>query len=117
MRERSKRDDATVHEQEVMGLFSDGRVHGGSGSSPNLKSDGHTKDLQIEAKMTRQMSLTVKQDWLRKIQFEARRVGRVPALALRFAENLGHEKDWIMVPAKWLAEVLEELNARGDGNG
>lgn len=110
MRPITKREESDVHEASVMQIL-DGRVHRGSGSSPNLKSDGHTKELQVECKMTRQESLSIKVEWLKKIMMEALRVRRVPMLALRFSVLGFQKEDWALVPLRWLAEQLEESEA------
>lgn len=85
--------------------------HPGSGALDGLKGDLSLDDFKIESKSTAGKSLSVRLDWLEKIDREAREVGRRPALLLQFTDDLGRLRrggSWVAVP-EWLwLEVVGE---------
>ena len=84
------------------------RTTPGSGSLPGRKGDSELPEMLIESKCTVNSSLSVKHEWLRKIEREALEKNRAPALTLSFVHDSGEAKpagDWIAIPL-WLAKQL-----------
>lgn len=64
----------------------------------NMKGDVRTDRFLYEGKATSKDSIALKKAWLEKIVSEALRVGRLPALSIRF-ENIEEpcDKHWILI--------------------
>lgn len=88
-----------------------GETRRGSGNQDRKKGDVIADYILIEAKSTKNASISLKQDWLKKIDEEAVTYdGRIPALGITFTNMAaGTEKDWIILP-KWA--VLKLLHER-----
>jgi hypothetical protein len=91
-----------------------GRRQKGSGSQPLNKGDVRTVELLAEAKMTTKKSISITLKYLEKIAKEAVSYDCIPAVTIAF-ENTPPlvPKDWVMVPAEFLRELLDVY--RGDG--
>lgn len=86
-----------------------GKRHAFSGAKDGLKSDGSSERYQFEAKQTQHESLSLKQDWLEKITWEATGKGKVPILHVRFLqERQGVSSDWYIVPAHEFTKLIEK---------
>lgn len=86
------------------------RVIPGSGTIPSLKGDLSTKSFLIESKATTKKSLSVKLDWLRKIDQEALEEGRDPALLVQFTDADGavvRGGAWVCIPEALFKELCE----------
>ena len=93
-----------VKQQEVQAAeLVGGRAHGGSGASMYCKSDASSDVWQVECKQTGKLSLSIKTEWLKKIEREAEAKSKWPMMHFRFEEM---PTDWIMVP-RWVFEKLE----------
>lgn len=93
------------------------KVHGrrqpGSGSIPSehLKGDIKHDDFLIEAKRTNAKSLSVKGDWLLKIEDEARLLDKIPALSIEIGGIPPTiEKDWCMIPMSVFDKLVNKGN-------
>jgi Holliday junction resolvase len=94
-----KAEPTWVKQEKRLAKSSGGRRQPASGATEFLKGDVKAGDLLIEAKATDAASLSVKLAWLSKITEQARAVGKVPALAVTFADTpFGVERDWILLP-------------------
>jgi hypothetical protein len=124
-REKSKRQEHRIAQE--LG----GKVQKGSGSCPGHKGDVRTYELLIEAKRTDKDSLSIKKSWLKKISKEAMAYGKIPALSIEFGKMRGDEergcfyrrgmadsidKDWIMVPARFLRMLIDAYERMTDGH-
>ena len=103
-RDKNSSDKHTVfsHETDAAELVG-GKRHRGSGASPWKKSDASSNVFQVECKQTGNESLSLKLEWLTKIEREAMGCGKVPALHVRFLKN---QSDWVMIPAYMLKRLL-----------
>lgn len=93
----------TMHEkvtrhEELAAQMVGGKRHAGSGASVHCKSDASSDVWQIECKQTEKASMSIKVEWLEKIQHEASMKQKWPMMSLRF-----QEEDWVMIP-KWVFE-------------
>ena len=110
MRSREQR---MSQEQERRGA----RQHGGqvvpaSGAIPALKGDVRTPSTLIEYKITKNKSISIKDDWLEKIAAEALVEGRTAVLGIEMASG----RPWVMVEeSEWLER--EEFYQRGRSRG
>jgi len=81
-----------------------------SGAFQGFKSDiiADKYRARIEAKATAKKSLSIKQEWLEKIDQEAG-INQTPVLTVRF-DNMPRPvpKDWAMIPLETLLELLDE---------
>lgn len=93
-----------------------GKRQKGSGSQPHNKGDVRCIDLLAEAKRTDKKSISIKVQYLEKIVKESLAYDCVPAVAIAF-EDVPKlvPKDWVLVPAEFLRELLDLY--RGEGNG
>lgn len=111
----------TVHkksrtQEDRVAAIVGGKRQKGSGSQTFHKGDVKTGELLIEAKMTSKDSLSVKKAWLVKIHKEAMSYGRIPALSIEFEDMPSIvPRDWIAVPAKTLAYLIECMKVVDDG--
>lgn len=87
------------------------KVQKASGSQAFHKGDIKSKELLIEAKRTDKDSMSVKKEWLIKINAEAAAYNRIPGLSLEF-DNMPNlvPKDWIAIPAKELKYLIDCSN-------
>lgn len=79
-----------------------------SGALPWAHGDMNKGRWRIEAKSTVKDSISLKLDWLEKIQREANEGGKFPALTVTFVTGDGRPRpagDWAMIPL-W---VLQEM--------
>lgn len=89
-----------------------GRRQPGSGAIQNdaFKGDIKHDRFLIEAKRTNAKSITVKSEWLLKIEDEARILDKLPALSLEIGGVPPTiERDWCMIPMS----VFDRLVNRG----
>lgn len=70
-----------------------------SGATPFLKGDMITTDYCIDVKSTKSSQIIVDEDMLTKVESDAVRVGKTPALLLNFpkSERL-RRKRWVLLP-------------------
>jgi hypothetical protein len=86
-------------QEEDAALVVGGRRHPGSGAFTGLKSDASGKDFQVECKQTEKRSLSLKAEWLEKINREAMGRGKEPMLHMRFLSmDPDTPQDWVCVP-------------------
>lgn len=85
-----------------------GEVQRGSGATENHKGDVVTDDWMIENKTTMHASISVKGEWLSKLQRESDIAGKTPALEveIRGIEDLVTEKQWVLIPASVFAKFV-----------
>jgi Holliday junction resolvase len=125
---RSKKKKSKRQERRVA-KKTDGRVQRGSGSQTFHKGDVRSVEMLVECKRTDKHSLSIKKEWLRKLWREAVGYAKVPALSIEFSSmdlestNIflePHEiieRDWIMVPASFLRQLIEISRERlSDGS-
>lgn len=97
----------------------DGRRQKGSGALPGHKGDVKTVELLTECKHTSKESIRITRKWLEKISQEADYYGKVPALSIEFSDKRTFDhlpermtRDWVMVPAKFLRDLLGLLREK-----
>jgi hypothetical protein len=86
-----------------------GKLIPASGST-RAKGDMVLGDFLIEAKATSRDSLSLKHDWLAKIDREALATGRKPALAVSFVRPDGTQirgGTWIAIPEDVFKELID----------
>ena len=100
--EKSKRQELRVAKEVG------GKRQRGSGSKDFHKGDVKSLELLIESKRTDKESMSVKKEWLVKIFQESFAYKKIPALSIEFdtMPNIV-PKDWIAIPAKTLALLIE----------
>jgi UDP-N-acetyl-D-mannosaminuronic acid transferase (WecB/TagA/CpsF family) len=79
-----------------------------SGALAGAKGDMKVGDFLMEAKSTTNDSMGIKLDWLAKINSEALRSRKHPALSVVYADEKGDPRQngaWVMIP-EWLFERL-----------
>jgi len=88
------------------------------------KGDVKTVELLTECKHTVKESLRITRKWLEKISVEADYYGKIPALSIEFSDKRTFDslpekmtRDWIMVPAKFMRELLELRRELGGDDG
>jgi hypothetical protein len=104
--------DAGRASEKRLGKKMGGRLRPVSGAMTGAKGDIDLGDVLMEAKSTITDSLTVHFAWLAKIEGEALRAGKKPALGISFTKMSGASwpgGDWVCVP---LADFLELMNER-----
>ena len=72
------------------------------------KGDMTTQEFRIESKATEKGSMSVKLDWLLKIEKEAHMTGREPALSIIFCDEQGRPRkggSWIAIPENLFIEI------------
>jgi hypothetical protein len=80
-----------------------------SGAMLGAKGDLDLGNVLMEAKSTIKDSMTLHFDWLMKIEGEARRMGKTPALAISFVKCSGGVwpgGDWVMIPVETAVELF-----------
>jgi hypothetical protein len=94
-----------------------GKRQKGSGSQPYSKGDVRCTDLLAEAKRTDKKSISIKVQYLEKIVKEATSYDCIPAVAIAFEDTpLLVPKDWVLVPAEFLRELLDFYREQGGGD-
>lgn len=77
-----------------------------SGAHPDYKGDVLSEEFLGEAKQTANKSLTIKEDWLVKIDNEAMACNKMPIMSLKFLNmNLKTPNEWYLMP-KYVFEIL-----------
>lgn len=90
------------------------RLTPASGALAGAKGDMSVNNYLIEAKSTVKRSLSLKLDWLEKINHEALSTGKVPALSVRFTTEYGDEVrggNWVMIPESEFKELMDAKGA------
>lgn len=86
-----------------------GRTVPGSGSVDGLKGDITLEHFLVESKSTQKKSISIKYEYLHKIDMEGLGVNKYPALIIQFTDANGDVKrngSWVMVPE----HIFKELN-------
>jgi len=99
--------DPTLQENRIADRLGGKRV---SGSGANYHSKGDVRDVTvkdktflIEAKQTKNASISIKWSWLKKISREAEDSNAEPALAIEIKGgevDSTTDRDWILIPAR-----------------
>lgn len=87
-----------------------GKARPASGAMDGAKGDIDLDHILMECKSTINMSLVLKLGWLLKIAYEARCVGKRPALSISFTHDDGEpvkDGQWVMVPLSVWEEHLK----------
>lgn len=93
-----------------------GKTQPGSGCFDHFKGDVKLDDYLIEAKRTDKNSITVKAEWLSKIDHEAINVGKTPALVIEIGGMNGFtENEWIAIPMSEFKKLLEKVEENDNG--
>jgi len=83
----------------------------GSGANPRAKGDAVSFMDLGECKQRSAKSIRVDQQWLAKIEREARAEGKMPFLHMRFLNDMnrqcGMTLDWVLLPAHAFQDLLE----------
>lgn len=87
----------------------DGKRQPFSGASEKAKGDVKSDKFLGEAKQTADKSISIKQEWLIKIDEEAMAQDRYPILAIEFLNMpKRNTKDWILIPSYVFEELVNE---------
>jgi len=87
-----------IQEKRMAGMV-DGKRQPCSGSNERFKSDATSKHFQCEAKQTQNKSMTLKLEWLIKIDKEADAVSKYPLIDIEFLNAPPRApKEWVAVP-------------------
>ena len=89
----------------------DGRSRPGSGAVEGAKGDIDLPAFLAENKTTEHKSLSLKLDWLEKIDREAREEGKSPALSIQFVDKMGNPLRfgrWVLITEDDFRELSEE---------
>ena len=79
-----------------------------SGAIAGSRGDVRIPELLIEAKRTDKKSISIKVDYLENITNEAMAYGLIPAVSIELLNTPPLvAKDWVMVPAEFLRELLD----------
>lgn len=95
------RDSHGLKAEEFLASDIRGRTQPGSGCLDGAKGDIVVREFLIESKSTVAQSLSVKLEWLKKIEGEALIKGKVPVLAIQFVNPDGTPVPggrWMAVP-------------------
>jgi len=107
-RKRIRR-QSNIQEEAFAQSIEGGRRHIASGALPLQKADASNDVLLIECKQTKHASYVLTLADLRRLEQQARKVGKVPVFAVRFTRK---EEDYVVLRQKdfldWLNE--EEVN-------
>jgi Holliday junction resolvase len=100
-----------------------GRRQKGSGSMAGHKGDVKSVELLTECKHTEKESIRITRKWLEKVSQEADFYGKVPALAIEFSDKRTFDhlpekmtRDWVMVPAQFLTDLIGLLREQEEGD-
>lgn len=86
-----------------------------SGALPGNRGDVKGVELLGECKRTDKKSISITLAYLEKITMEAVSYNRIPAVAIEFGDTPKLvSKDWVMVPAEFMQELLEAYRASGE---
>ena len=89
-----------------------GDLRPSSGAMDGAKGDYTIGRFLVENKSTQTANLSLKQDWLLKIYYEALELGKIPALSLAFTNVNGESSRnsrWVCVPEHVFKELVSEL--------
>lgn len=106
-RKRNKESPGWKQQEKRLARDFKGKVTPGSGNQDHSKGDVKMELALLEAKSTEKNSISLKKEWLEKIDDEAVGEGlRIPALGITFTNvKPGTEKDWIILP-KWAVQLM-----------
>ena len=95
-------------------IKAEARTTPGSGSMYCAKSDVVCKHFRVEAKtkVKPAKSVSVKKEWMDKIEQEAFETGKIPALAFSF----GTQTDYFVLKDRDFYSLIEELEEYRNGN-
>lgn len=82
-----------------------------SGAMTGAKGDMKRGNFLIESKATQNESMSLKRDWLLKINIEALETGKLPALAVIFTNESGKSEPrdrWIMLKETDFIELVSD---------
>lgn len=74
-----------------------------------------TNTWLLENKSTINASISVKMEWLHKIDQEATEIGKRPALTLQFVDKMGASEPrdrWVMIREIDYQELMEQVDAK-----
>ena len=107
----------SVKQEDRLAKKLGGRRQKASGACPLNRGDVRLPELLAEAKRTDKKSISIKIDYLEKITREAVQYDSVPAVAIEFTNTPPMvDRDWVMVPSSFLAELLEVYREWVDGS-
>lgn len=107
----------SVKQEDRLAKRLGGRRQKASGACPHNRGDVRMPELLTEAKRTDKKSISIKIAYLEKISLEAIQCDSVPAVAIAFLDTPPLvDRDWVMIPASFLAELLDAYRERVDGD-
>jgi hypothetical protein len=107
----NNRDISKIQEKRIVKTLKQvqerARCTPGSGSYWANKGDVVSEDFRIEAKTKAKPSdqITIKKEWLNKIEMEALETRKTPALAISFGDGV----DYFILRAEDFIKIIEEL--------
>ena len=111
MARRVNRCHGTVSERKTAKRLG-GRNSPASGAMEGAKGDIQLRDFLIEAKCTKNSSISLKLDWLKKITSEAVKTMRKPALTVTYVRETGEpvrDGKYVIMREVDFMEMLDDL--------
>lgn len=104
---KPKKADWKRHERDISRRSGDRQV-AGSGNKPGRPGDTMGARFIREGKSTKHASISISQEWMRKLIEQALRMGKVPLFEIRLeAAQVPVPTDWILLPADDFQELLD----------
>ena len=113
-KEKKKRKKSIAQEERVADALS-GYRQKASGALPGSRGDVKGLELLGECKRTDKQSISITMGYLEKIVKEAAFYNKLPAVAIEFQDTPRRvPKDWVMLPAGLVSEMLEAYRERSE---
>lgn len=113
--EKTVKKDSVIHENRIKQELN-GKLVAGSGSirHSQMSPDSQGFDIRIgknyaiEHKMTEKESISIKKEWISKIEQLAFSENRTPTIIITFAEEGQPPKDYALIPLKTFKKFINE---------
>jgi hypothetical protein len=113
--EKKKQRNKSMAQENRVAKAIGGRRQKASGALPGAKGDVRAVELLAECKRTDKKSISITIDYLQKITQEAGYYGKIPCVAIEIQSPPKFvNKDWILLPAGFVNELLEVYRGSGD---
>jgi hypothetical protein len=106
-RKKSYKKEAMDHEQDLAERLG-GVAQPGSGAGLRHKGDVKLDDFLLDSKQSHGNTIIVAGKDLGKIQHEATQASRVPGLVLKLEVPSNTPNEWVCIPLKAFAELIEK---------
>jgi hypothetical protein len=113
--EKKKQRKKSMGQENRVAKAIGGRRQKASGALPGAKGDVRAVELLAECKRTDKKSISITIEYLQKITQEAGFYGKIPCVAIEIESPPKFvNKDWILLPAGFVNELLEVYRGSGD---